>query len=158
MLSVPQVAAYFLCRQDLEAGDPITHLKLQKLVYYAQAWSLALRLEPLFDEDFEAWVHGPALMSLYTYYADHGWNPLPIPQDFDSSSIDEEVRSFLDEVWQVYGGYSAKKLEQLTHSEQPWIEARKGCGPLDKSREIIRKESMQAYYRGLYEKDAEGAQ
>lgn len=64
------IANWFLVTIDREAGETLSHLKLQKLVYYAQVWSLALFDKPLFDEDFEAWTYGPALPSLYQRFKD----------------------------------------------------------------------------------------
>ena len=65
MLTAAQVADYFLSLVDEDAGDSMTNLRLQKLLFYAQAWHLALTNRPLFEEDFEAWVHGPVIPSFY---------------------------------------------------------------------------------------------
>lgn len=149
-----QVADYFLSLQDEDAGDLITHLKLQKLVYYAQAWYLVIYDKGIFEEDFEAWVHGPALRSLYSMFANLGWQPIPkdsIDTNFDS--FDEDFKEFLNEVWEVYGQFSAKKLEELTHSESPWLDARKGYGPLERSSTPITKESMKNYYKDVLARD-----
>ena len=56
-----------------EVGDPITNLKLQKLVYYAQAWYLALHGKRLFPAEFQAWVHGPVCHSLYQRFRGYAW-------------------------------------------------------------------------------------
>ncbi len=70
-----KIADYFIGLSN-ETGSLITNLKLQKLVYYAQAWSLALNNKELFPEDFEAWVHGPVLVKLYNKYRSNKWNPI----------------------------------------------------------------------------------
>jgi uncharacterized phage-associated protein len=153
-MTVPtnKVADYFLTAQDPDAGELLTHLKLQKLVYYAEAWSLVLRDESLVSDQFEAWVHGPAIRGLYARFADHGCNPIgPDAAASDPSTLPEDVQELLDEVWEVYGQFSAKKLELLTHSEKPWIEAREGCRPLEKSSRSISKRTMKEYYLSLYE-------
>ena len=69
--TVLDVAQWFL------AKEPMTHKKLQKLCYYAQAWHLALLNEPLFNENVEAWIHGPVIPALYAKYADYGWSDIP---------------------------------------------------------------------------------
>ena len=76
-LSPFDVANWFTCSLDREAGDSITHLKLQKLIYYSQAWSLALNGIALFEEDFEAWAHGPVIPEVYQEYKEYGFNALP---------------------------------------------------------------------------------
>ncbi|MDN7806934.1 Panacea domain-containing protein [Burkholderia gladioli] len=145
------VAAWFLNRQDLDAGDPITHLKLQKLVYYAQAWCLAMLNEPLFDEDLEAWAHGPVSRSLYDKYAGAKWNPLEAPGGEDAGFSAEQV-DILQEVKEAYGRYASKRLEAMTHNEQPWLDARGSLGPEERSNAKISKETMGHFYKDLLEK------
>ncbi len=147
MLTVDQVADYFLLLVDEDAGDNMTNLRLQKLVYYAQAWHLALTGKPLFAEDFEAWVHGPVSYGLWNKYREYRWNPLPKPSG-PIVEMDDETLDILNEVWDAYGQFSAKRLEELTHTEAPWVNARKrrNCGPGDACREIITKDEMRDYY------------
>lgn len=144
------VAAWFLNRQDRDSGDLITHLKLQKLVYYAQAWALALLNEPLFDEDLEAWAHGPVARSLYERYAGARWNPLD-PVDHEVKFSEQQL-DVLSEVADAYTGYTSKRLEAMTHSEQPWLEARNGLPPEARSTEKISKETMRRFYKELLER------
>jgi uncharacterized phage-associated protein len=150
-----QIADWFLGAFDRSAGDVITPLKLQKLVYYAQAWSLALRGRPLFDEDFQAWMHGPVLCSLRKRFVGRGWEALGRPEEMPA--LDEETESLLRDVLSTYGEHSARALEALTHNEEPWIRARGSLPPEARCREIIPKDHMRSYYRHLYEAlDAEG--
>lgn len=81
--SARDIANWFLGAIDRDAGDAITHLKLQKLVYYAQAWSLALpaRGVPLFDEEMQAWAHGPVAESLFQEHRGNSWDALPAPEE-----------------------------------------------------------------------------
>ncbi|MDF5724576.1 MAG: DUF4065 domain-containing protein [Rhizonema sp. PD37] len=145
MQSALDVAEYFLCRVDRDAGDTISALKLQKLVYYAQAWSLVLRNEPLFSEDIQAWAHGPAVYEVWNHYKDYKHTDIletgPCESDFSEDELE-----VLEEVWNTYGELSARQLENLTHSEQPWIEARKGLDSGAKSQEVISHETMKSYY------------
>ncbi|HBP4947611.1 TPA: SocA family protein [Pseudomonas aeruginosa] len=118
MPSSRDVAEYFLLLEG--EGGEISNLKLQKLVYYAQGFSLALLGEPLFDEPIEAWMHGPVVRSLYQRFSKYGSNPIPPPGEFDDSVLTRDQRRLIEEVFDVYGQYSAWKLRQLTHEEDPW--------------------------------------
>ncbi|WP_353932474.1 type II toxin-antitoxin system antitoxin SocA domain-containing protein [Okeanomitos corallinicola TIOX110] len=120
MLNCHDVAKYFLSRADEDAGDLISNLKLQKLLYYAQGFHLALYNEPLFPELVEAWIHGPVVPEVYHEYKNFGSNAIPIPEDIDFSIYDEKTVDLLDEVYSVYGQFSAWKLRNMTHNEEPW--------------------------------------
>ena len=87
MASAHDVAKYFLSLIDEDAGDTISNLKLQKLVYYAQGFHLALFDRPLFNEEVKAWMHGPVVPDLYHEYKIYGSNAIPMPDDFDVESI-----------------------------------------------------------------------
>ncbi len=119
------VADYFLSLVDEESGDSISNLKLQKLVYYAQGLHLACYDAPLFSEDILAWAHGPVVRELYDRYKSFGSNPLPPNTDMDFDKYDGETQGFLDEIYQMFGQYSAWKLREMTHQEAPWVEAHK---------------------------------
>jgi len=141
------VANFFLACGN-EFGDPMTNLRLQKLVYYAQAWYLANYGKPLFTEDFEAWVHGPVIPELYQKYKRYG--PNPIYSNVSLSDIekrfDEDTKNFLREIAEVYLSFTTYNLERMTHFEDPWTMVRKGF-PADAScNNIISKDSMRMYY------------
>jgi len=140
MLSCHDVAKYFLSLTDEDAGDLISNLKLQKLVYYAQGFHLALYGEPLFKERIEAWTHGPVAPELYHTYKDLGANAIPRPTDMDFSIYDERTRELLDEVHQVHGQFSAWKLRNMTHDEPPWKIAISNGG-------VITPSSMQEFFK-----------
>lgn len=152
------IADWFLGAIDRDAGDSITHLKLQKLIYYAQAWSLALpeRGSALFEEDLQAWAHGPVAESVYHAFKNKGWDALPPPQDAPHIRPDDEAH--LLEILESYGGFSAKQLEQMTHHEAPWLEARGDLPPEARSTMIISKDLMRSFYRDLYERAGHGEQ
>lgn len=143
MLSVLDVARYFLVTQDEDAGESITNLKLQKLCYYAQGFHLAIFDTPLFPEPIEAWQHGPVVEVLWRAYRDYGSGPIPKPEDVDISLYDNDTVELLDEVNVVYGQYSAWKLRNLTHEEPPWKEAAASTSG------IISPETMRAYFKTL---------
>ena len=145
MIDINKAADFFILNVDEESGDFITHLKLQKLVYYAQAWYLALNEESLFNSRFEAWAHGPVSPSLYARFAGHGYTP--ISKSVAQTSVeDPDVLEHLKDVWRVYGALSPTALEQKTHSERPWLDARGTLGPLERCTTEIKPESMKNYY------------
>ncbi|MEO0351559.1 MAG: type II toxin-antitoxin system antitoxin SocA domain-containing protein [Cyanobacteria bacterium P01_A01_bin.15] len=142
MLSCFDIANYFIWLAN-ETGSFISNLKLQKLVYYAQAWHIALYDTPLFEEDFQAWVHGPVIPSLYQKYKSFGWQPIleeTLPE------IPESVSQFLREVAEEYFPCDAYELERMTHAEDPWCWARGELPSDSPSNEIIKKEWMKEYY------------
>lgn len=141
--STNAVADYFI-RFAHDVGDPITNLKLQKLLYFAQAWYLALHGERLIPADFQAWVHGPVCYPLYQRLRRYQWNP--ISESVQAPDLPPEVESHLREIMEVYGGYSAWDLERLTHSEQPWQNARGGLPADEPSSAIIADDDMRRFY------------
>lgn len=141
MLTCMEVANYLLSKTDEEAGDVISNLKLQKLVYYVQGFSLAMNNRPMFEEDIYAWQHGPVVPSLYHNFKDNGAFGIPKPVDFDVSTIPAEDRELMDEVYDVYGQFSAWKLRNMTHEEAPWKNTPINC--------VISKGSMKNFFKGL---------
>lgn len=139
MLSCRAVADYFLSLADEDAGDLISNLKLQKLVYYAQGFHLALFDKPLFPEPIEAWTHGPVVPDLYHAYKDHGSGSIPSPEEIDFDLYTEEEQELLDEVYAVYGQFSAWKLRNMTHKEDPW----QSCAP----NETITHKSLKEFFK-----------
>lgn len=138
MCTCRDVARFFLSLQTDDASDAISNLKIQKLLYYAQGFHLALYSKPLFDEDFEAWEHGPVIPSLYHAYSIHKSSAIPKPNNFDFKPYSEEEKSFLREVYDAYGQYSAWALRDLSHQTTPWKETPRNG--------IISKEAMRAYF------------
>lgn len=140
MIPCREVAKYLLSLADDDAGDLISNLKLQKLVYYAQGFHLAMYNEPLFPEDIYAWTHGPVVPELYREYRQYGPGSIPVPTDLDPAIYDERTGKLLDEVYGVYGQFSAWKLRSMTHEEPPWQEASHTNG-------IIQHDSMRNYFQ-----------
>lgn len=134
-----------------EAGVGLNLLKLQKLVYYCQAWSLAFGRGVLFDGKFQAWVHGPVSRELYdrfaaTKYLYSDVTSADIRKEFDSNAIPSEDRQLIDAVLQVYAKFSGDQLEEMTHQEQPWLEARGGLQPHERCENTISEDTMKAHY------------
>lgn len=128
MIPAIEVARYFLSVTDEDAGELISNLKLQKLLYYAQGFHLALFDEPLFPEPIEVWAHGPVVADVYHQYKEYGSVPIP-PEEVDFDQFDDEVKEFLNETYSEFGQYSAWKLREMTHIEPPWRDAYKEDAP-----------------------------
>lgn len=142
------VAYYFLERGRENPEKDITPLKLQKLLYYAQAWSLAFLGRPLFAEVIEAWKNGPVVYAVWSMY--QGNQPITVaPCLVSSVRFDQDEARVLQEVWIVYGSQTAESLRDLTHKEYPWISARCGLAPEEKSRNPILHEDMMKYYQTI---------
>lgn len=149
--SYSPIADFFIALSN-ETGSLITNLKLQKLVYYADAWHLANYKEPLIKEDFQAWIHGPAIPSLYGEYKTFSWQPI-VRTDLKSENliaIKEQLSSkiveLLDQVCDSYFGLTAYELERLTHNEDPWKKTREGLADDEPSDRIISKDLIRNYY------------
>jgi len=146
MANVFDVAEYVLS----QLGETTT-MKLQKLVYYCQAWSLAWDGAPLFEEEFEAWMNGPVCPDLYKahkgiFKVKSGFFNLHISDDPNFSN--DNIES-MNVVIKDYGDKAPYWLSELTHHEDPWKRARRGLSVGEHSNNIITKESMQYYYEGL---------
>ena len=144
-LEAADVGKYFIYLANQEK-EPITNKKLQKLVYYSQAWSLVLNDKKLFEDQIEAWVHGPAVRSLYVQYKKFGFNPITEDVDVSSIKLPNDDKKLLDDVWKVYGKLDAEYLEILTHSEDPWQDARRDLQSYENSNNGIAVESMKKFY------------
>ena len=148
MASVFDAAAYIL-----EKKGEMTTLKLQKLVYYAQAWSLVWDERPLFDEKIEAWSNGPVVRDLFEYH--RGKYYVSGIEAGDSGKLDADQKATVDMALKHYGDKPAYWLVRLSHSEPPWIEARGDLSPTESSDAEITLDSMAQYYSSLLEIDIE---
>jgi len=118
------VAKYILNYFRESHGDSISNLKLQKLLYYAQGRSLGLNNELLFDDEIQAWVHGPVVPSVYAHFKKNGWQP--IYDEFKIPTFSKPIQDLLNKVCEDYGGYLPCELERMTHEEYPLKVAREG--------------------------------
>ena len=144
MKTVFDVANYFIFKDRQQQKNSITPKKLQKLLYYAQASSLAFNDTPLFLDDFEAWEHGAVVPCVYRKYSDHKYQVIDKTVDSTVTWVESEKKA-LEAVWQTYGHLSAKELEDLNHSETPWKKAR-GDKPSDAwCNEVIPKQDILSY-------------
>lgn len=132
----------------LEKSGSMSTMKLQKLCYYAQAWSLVWDDEPLFEEDFEAWANGPVCRELF-YKTQGQYSVSAENETGGDGDLSDEQKDTIDHVLEHYGERNAQWLSQLTHMEEPWKQARNGVPDDVGCDNIITKESMAIYYGGL---------
>ena len=142
MASVQDVAAYILHKLG-----PVTAIKLQKLVYYSQAWSLVWDEEPLFEDEIQAWANGPVSPTLYE--AHRRQFKVSVISDGNLESLIPSQRETIDKVLEFYGDKSSQWLSDLTHQESPWLEARRGLAPGQPGNCEITTASMAEYYGSL---------
>ncbi len=139
MASAHDVAAYVLGK----CGS-MSAMKLQKLLYYSQAWHLVWDGEPLFGERIEAWANGPVVPAIYTRHRGE-FTVAAWPWGKGDNLSASEAES-VDAVLEYYGGKSAVWLSELTHREDPWLNARKGLSPGDRGKQVITHFAMADYY------------
>ena len=150
MTTVDNACDYIILRV-CEAEECTSMLKLQKLLYYCQAWNLAIHNEQLFNEQFQAWIHGPVSRSIYNRFRDSKSlysqvDESDIQSAFNIQSIPDRDKSLIDSVLEVYAEYTGTQLEQLTHNEEPWLKARQYHTPSQRCEEIIDEEVMRSCY------------
>jgi len=138
---IDQIANYLL-----EKCNDITPLSLQKLLYYSQAFSLIILKKPLFENDCQAWAHGPVYPDVYYRFRDFGYDPIRINFEAAPNDLDRGDREVLDNVLKYFGCYSGPVLRGFTHNEAPWIKARNDLQPEDRCVTIIQKEDIKVYF------------
>jgi uncharacterized phage-associated protein len=143
-----QIASYFINKANTDLVDDnlaegISNLKLQKILYFAQAANVCLNDALLFDDKIEAWKYGPVVPTVYRQYK--SFNNLPITKIEEAEpSIEAELREFLDNTWDVFGKYSAGQLVELTHQHKPWKEA------FESDDNVIEPEALKEYYSEIF--------
>ena len=137
-----------VARYILERKGSMTAMKLQKLVYYAQAWSTVWDERTLFRSKIEAWANGPVVHQLYSHHrGKFKVSVADIPGDL--RKVDAKARETIDAVLKYYGEKPAYWLSQLTHQEAPWRDARQGVPAGVRSSVEIKPAALQEYYSSL---------
>lgn len=164
-VNIQDIAEYTILRL-MQNGQSVCPLKLQKLLYYIQAWHLVYFNENIFVEQPEAWVNGPVYRNVYNQYKNIGiYNNFTmkdlnvsnedlsnkIQQKAKELNLDTEQCNFLEAIFLHYGTMSHDRLVYLTHSEKPWNTAREGLSPIDYSENKISLDEMKEYYKSLSE-------
>lgn len=138
-----KVVNWFLCQTTMEM--PITHLALQKLLYFAQGWNRVWNREWLFENDCEAWVHGAVFRDVYDEFKKFKYNPLPgVNIDTQLSEKEIVVLQFVKKYY--FDVYTAKSLEEICHLEEPYRRTRRGYQKNESCENIIPKENIYKYY------------
>jgi len=146
MNTASQVANY-LVKKCVQEGEPLTNKRLQKLLYYIQAWSLAINGTPIFEDKIEAWIHGPAIRNVYEEYKSFVANPITTPANPNLNvSLGKNTEDFIQRILSAYSKYDTATLEVMTHAEEPWQKARKDLEANESSSNEITHESMRTYY------------
>ncbi len=126
------VAAYVIELSDA-IGEPITNMKLQKLLYYVYAWFAVEKGTKLFEEPIIAWKYGPVVTSVYEAYKGYGADIIRTKNGGNASALDDFTKSLIEDVFNIYGNKTAIELMSLTHDEAPWRDA---FDPEDQTHEI----------------------
>lgn len=146
------------------AGKPPTQMKLQKLIFFAHGWNLALTGTPLVDEQFQAWKYGPVIPSVYHEFKNFGlmginreaeellvdpngnsihWRPVSLKDNTGAT------QALIEKIWDIFGKYSGTHLSKMTHlPDTPWSKAREGY-PEDKHNIPIPDEAIRPYFESL---------
>ena len=132
----------------LQQMGSMSTMKLQKLCYYSQAWSLVWDDRPLFDEEFQAWANGPVCSELF-HKTQGQFSVSADDETGGDGDLSENQKDTINHVLAHYGKHDAQWLSQLTHMEDPWNEARKDVPSGSGCNNVITKESMAMYYGGL---------
>lgn len=145
-----QVADYFIQLSsqkmvDENTPEGVSPLKLQKLLYFAQAASLALTGKKLFEEEIQAWKFGPVIASVYHAYKDAGNTPLIKSTGEFESITDEEAQKMIRGVWELFDKYSASELVEITHNHTPWKESYK-----EGLNQTIDVNILRDYYKNIF--------
>ncbi len=155
--AAPKFDSIDLANLVLAKAGPMPHLKLQKLLYYIEAWHLAYFKQSIVSDKFKAWMHGPVSTKVWHAFKDTEspvFNQIKISASAAkvacaraTSTLAPEQISLIDDVLKEYGRLNAYELESLTHSEKPWVDARKGIPHDEASSNEISKATMLKFYR-----------
>ncbi len=146
MATALDVAKYIL-----ETQDEMTTVKLQKLVYYCQAWSLVWEEKPLFAERIEAWANGPVVPALFHYHQGMYLLSAATLTCGDSANLTSDEKEVIDTVLKGYAEKSTQWLVALTHLEDPWKDARAAAKaqPGERCNQESTLGALLEYYSGL---------
>jgi uncharacterized phage-associated protein len=144
-----QVSVFDVAKYILQKTGPITAMKLQKLVYYSQAWSLVWDEAKLFNSKIEAWSNGAVIRELFDAHRGLFTVSEGTFLGADEKKLSKIQADTIDAVLLAYRDLTAQQLSDLNHQERPWLEARGNLPPLDKCTNEITVDSMMIYYSGI---------
>jgi uncharacterized phage-associated protein len=132
------IAKKIICKTDVEHGDTLSNLKLQKLLYYMQGFHLAFFDEPFFNESIEAWTYGPVVPVLFQEFKKYKKDSINPDNYHDDLVLTDDEQQMFDMVYSEYNRYSAVALMNMTHTEGPW--KNHGIG------DVITNEELRAFF------------
>jgi len=154
---IAKIDSYELAEYILLKWGPMSHLKLQKILYYVEGYHLAYFDKSIIEDDFQAWIHGPVSRKIYDtlkdksiLYAELGYvqtNGSKNPNDVLKETLTKDQIDFINETVEELNGFSSTQLENMTHNEEPWLSARKGYNASDRCEVVIDKDLMKKFYR-----------
>lgn len=147
--NVDDIANKIILNTDVEKGDIISNLKLQKLLYYMEGYHLAFFESSLFEDPIEAWTYGPVVTKVYHRFKANGPGGLELEGDISELALEEEEEDMFSQVMNEYGKFNAIKLMEMTHRELPWKEA------FDKPDKRINRDSMKNYFKTMIDGEEE---
>lgn len=154
--NINDIADYIIINQTVnDKNNYLSNLKLQKLLYYIQAWSYGINQKPLFDGDFEAWIHGPVNREIYNRFAStkNIYSEIEMNDCINKDvKIDNDDAEFIDWILKNYAKFSGFELEKLSCSEIPWIKTRDMLDPYERCDKVISPDFIQEYYGEKWEK------
>jgi len=142
VLKADDVASVIIAR----SGPWLDAMSLQKLLYYVQAWHLAITDEPLFEERIKAWKDGPVVPQVW-HARKNRETRRAIDQQVDGILLDDQTSDLINIVLTTYGSMSGDELSALTHAEDPWREARGDLPSEAPCATEISHQSMAQFYR-----------
>lgn len=104
-----------------EGGELLSNMKLQKLLYYCQGFYYAKFKEKLFEDKIYAWQYGPVVKDVYHNFKEFGSNGIPLDVADEIVALSDDEKKMIDEVFTYFNQFSAIKLMNMTHSEEPWL-------------------------------------
>lgn len=151
MYNINDIADYIILKIKSEDGGSLINLKLQKLLYYVQAWSFGINKKSLFNGKFQAWIHGPVSIELYNRFKDskYLYSEIELTDIINNDvfeTIQEEDAKFIDFILENYAKFSGAELEHMTHNESPWIDTRRGYKSNERCDKIIDENKLTNFY------------
>lgn len=155
LFSVPSKMLMVISYIFEQLGE-VTPLALQKILYFIQGLYFSKYGTPLFNDNCQAWVHGPVYAEIYDMFSGFKYDPIDDPR-FEllkgkSTDLNEKEREVIDLVINTFGMYGGKVLERITHKETPWSDAREGYSENEPSRDEISKEAIKEYFISVRKK------
>lgn len=131
-----------------EQYDPLNPLRVQKLLYFAEAWSLEILDRSLFQEPIQAWKFGPVVPSVYHEYKPLERSTIPFEAVEMYADLDPKLAAVVRASWDYYRDFAVHALVDMTHREMPWLRARDSL-PRDAKcdRPILREWIRETYHR-----------